>query len=256
MLPQEGWRESSHVQLTVLAPAVDFTLLDFSCPQEFGVSARRGFGGKHHYLLRLRDRISPVLADRTVGQAELSHRLEISHDHATIYSQRTDLSGWQIHEDLPGALFRRRYDVLVGALELSTKLFRRVAAVQLLAMIRYAHCENERTKLERLEQMLIQLETQLHESFTLQDLAQRFGMSPSEFSKAFKSCFGCVPHAYLDLIRIAQGHRYLVHSEQSLADTAYALGYSSQAHFTTSFGRQTGKTPAVYRDRMRIRLEA
>lgn len=38
--------------------------------------------------------------------------------------------------------------------------------------------------------------------------------------------------------------------ERPIADIAYALGYSSQAHFTTMFRRMTGQSPGAYRTRL------
>jgi len=83
---------------------------------------------------------------------------------------------------------------------------------------------------------------------TVDALAEQVGLSPHHFARAFKATFGVSPHAYVTERRLDAAMRQLrAASEDSIAEVASGVGFSSQSHFTEVFRRRIGTTPARWR---------
>ncbi|MCI0569454.1 MAG: AraC family transcriptional regulator [Myxococcaceae bacterium] len=91
------------------------------------------------------------------------------------------------------------------------------------------------------------VEANLGRPLHLQDLAQRSGLSPFHFARAFKQSMGVTPHAFVQQRRVERARELLRTSDRSLGEVALETGFSSQSHFTTVFRRVTGLTPSVVR---------
>jgi AraC family transcriptional regulator len=87
----------------------------------------------------------------------------------------------------------------------------------------------------------------LGETLEIADMAAAASLSPFHFLRCFKSVTGETPHAFVTRERIEKAERLLLNSPLSLVDVALVCGFSSQAHFTTSFAKSKGTTPAKYR---------
>jgi AraC-like DNA-binding protein len=84
---------------------------------------------------------------------------------------------------------------------------------------------------------------------SLSQLSALAHLSPFYFARAFTKAVGLPPHAYLEAVRI-QKARELIDSGAAIADTAVAVGYADQSHFTCRFKRVLGITPGQFaRDR-------
>lgn len=90
------------------------------------------------------------------------------------------------------------------------------------------------------------LETHYAEPVTLDVLAAHTGFSPFHLLRTFRRTLGVPPHVYLESVRIRHAQR-LIAAGVALAEVAYAVGFSSQSHFTTRFRRIIGVTPGRYR---------
>lgn len=90
------------------------------------------------------------------------------------------------------------------------------------------------------------LEANLAEPVTLGELAGAVGLSPFHLVRVFRRAVGVPPHVYLESARIRRAQQ-LIAAGAPLAEVAYAVGYSSQSHFTTRFRRVIGVTPGRYR---------
>lgn len=75
------------------------------------------------------------------------------------------------------------------------------------------------------------------------------GLSGFHFAHAFTAMLGYSPHQYILDRRIAQAHQLLASTSMSLADISYQVGFSSQAHMTTTFCKRFGATPGKLRQR-------
>lgn len=95
------------------------------------------------------------------------------------------------------------------------------------------------------------IETRIGTRITLADLADMCGISQFRFMRAFKAETGFNPHQYVIERRVARAKDLLQDSQDSIADIAYDVGFSSQAHMTDVFRKRVGATPGQFRRIMR-----
>nr|WP_245502473.1 AraC family transcriptional regulator [Bradyrhizobium betae] len=81
----------------------------------------------------------------------------------------------------------------------------------------------------------------------LSDLANIAGLSRMHFAAQFRIATGYRPHEYLQHQRIEHAKSLLSTTETPLVEVALAVGFCTQAHFSTVFKRTTGETPARWR---------
>lgn len=84
-------------------------------------------------------------------------------------------------------------------------------------------------------------------AFTLAGLAAEADVHPSYLADAFRRHFGCTVGAYLRRQRVTLACQHLTNSDAPLASIALLTGFADQCHFTRTFKRQIGLTPAAYR---------
>ena len=95
--------------------------------------------------------------------------------------------------------------------------------------------------------MLEFIATHLDREITLADLAAIAELSTHHFGEAFKISTGQPPYRYVMERRVDRARELLRDGEHSIAEIAYAAGFSSQTHLTTNFRRVTGVTPGRFR---------
>ena len=100
---------------------------------------------------------------------------------------------------------------------------------------------------ERLSRVIERIEDSIEHGISLQALADEAGLSRTYFAAAFRDATGYSPHRYLTRRRIARAREQLRHTDLDLAEIALRCGFSSQAHFTEYFRRETGTTPRAFR---------
>ena len=79
------------------------------------------------------------------------------------------------------------------------------------------------------------------------ELAKIARLSPFHFSRLFKNSVGMTPCQYVIRERIREGSRMLRTGQDSIAEIALAVGFSSQSHFSDVFRKVTGSTPKQQR---------
>jgi AraC-like DNA-binding protein len=82
--------------------------------------------------------------------------------------------------------------------------------------------------------------------WTLQELAERAGMSRSTFALRFKATVGDSPLEYLTRWRMLLAGDRLVNSGDPVSTIALSLGYESESAFSTAFKRVMGSSPRQY----------
>src|SRR6202044_3411074 len=87
--------------------------------------------------------------------------------------------------------------------------------------------------------------------WTLQELAERSGMSRSTFALKFRQTVGESPTEYLTRWRMLLAGDKLANSTDPISVIALSLGYESESAFSTAFKRVMGCSPRQYsRDRI------
>lgn len=91
------------------------------------------------------------------------------------------------------------------------------------------------------------IDAQDSHKLSLEEIASAAGMSPYHFARVFRATFGVGVKRYVLLRRIERAQDLIAKTDQSLAEIAYAVGFSSQSHMTSVFGNLAGRTPASFR---------
>lgn len=104
----------------------------------------------------------------------------------------------------------------------------------------------------RLQAALAALHAQPARRWTVQALAQQVGMSRTGFAVQFRQQVGQAPLTYLAHWRMQLAKERLAASTVSLAELAPALGYESEAAFSTAFKRIMGRSPRHYRQQLAV----
>ena len=99
-------------------------------------------------------------------------------------------------------------------------------------------------RLRRVEQHIA---AHFERGISLSELAGVAGLSRMHFAAQFRAATGYRPREYLLNHRIEQARSLLTTSDRPLAEIALAVGFSTQAHFSTVFKRISGETPARWR---------
>jgi AraC-like DNA-binding protein len=85
------------------------------------------------------------------------------------------------------------------------------------------------------------------ESWTVELLASRAGMSRAGFAARFRDLVGEPPLQYLTRWRMHKAAQMLRSGDKSLAEIAGYVGYEANAAFSKAFKRWTGSAPGAYR---------
>jgi AraC-like DNA-binding protein len=90
---------------------------------------------------------------------------------------------------------------------------------------------------------------------TLSDMADIAALSPSHFSRVFRSIVGIPPVAFQAALRLDLAKRLLLTTSLSVTEICFAVGYDSPGTFTARFSRSVGLPPRSVRERARAGRE-
>lgn len=90
-----------------------------------------------------------------------------------------------------------------------------------------------------------------NENIVVNDLAERFGMSPNYFSSTFKRQMHQSAIGYLSGLRVEKAKELLLKSELNVVDIAKTVGYEDSQYFFRVFKKYTGATPLTWREQNR-----
>lgn len=106
---------------------------------------------------------------------------------------------------------------------------------------------------ERLTPIINKFRHERYVELSLKEAAALCHLSPSYFSRLFKSVFRYSYSEYSIRHRLYSAARLLVQGEQSITSVAYELGFSSPSHFISLFKKQFGVTPKKYHDQVAVK---
>ncbi len=84
---------------------------------------------------------------------------------------------------------------------------------------------------------------------SLEDAAKICFMSPSHFSRSFKTVYQVSFSEYKLRTKMFLAARLLLTTDQSITNLGYELNFASPSHFIASFKKQFGETPKQYQKR-------
>lgn len=82
---------------------------------------------------------------------------------------------------------------------------------------------------------------------SLLDLASETHYSPYHFLRLFKQHTGKTPFEFLLDVKIEKAKILLKHSDQTISETCYQSGFSSNSYFCQVFKKKTGISPSQYK---------
>lgn len=100
----------------------------------------------------------------------------------------------------------------------------------------------------RLRQVVEYVDANLSGQITLPDMAAVAGLSRMHFASQFRAATGLRPHEFVLRRRVWRAQELLRESTTEILEVALAVGFRTQAHFTTVFKRFVGSTPHRWRD--------
>ncbi|MGB3617977.1 MAG: AraC family transcriptional regulator [Catalinimonas sp.] len=124
--------------------------------------------------------------------------------------------------------------------ELIIRLLQTPLRPQLIGYHHYAD------KAQRIEVVLDYIRKNIHQTLTLQALADQSCMSKASFQRHFKQRFGTSPIEFINQERIRQAKKRLAQPGRSVADVAFEFGFKNVAYFIRIFKRYVGTTPKHY----------
>ena len=87
----------------------------------------------------------------------------------------------------------------------------------------------------------------LFEPLSVERVAAVVNLSPSHFSRQFRSRTGFSPHEYIVLHRIDEAKALLHGTNLSVKEIAFRVGYHSEVNFIASFTDKVGVSPTTFR---------
>ncbi len=98
-----------------------------------------------------------------------------------------------------------------------------------------------------LNAMLTLVDERLHEPLTLNDLARAASVTPAHLIRICRAALGDTPVALLWQRRLRRGRDLIERTGLSVAEVAYAVGFSSPYHFSRRFREAYGSSPRAHR---------
>jgi transcriptional regulator GlxA family with amidase domain len=89
----------------------------------------------------------------------------------------------------------------------------------------------------------------LHETLTVDAMAERVNLSPRHFTRRFRAMFGITPADFVEELRLDEARWLLANEDESVDKVAETVGYTNDDTFRRAFVRRFGILPTEYRDR-------
>ena len=131
----------------------------------------------------------------------------------------------------------------------------RVKVLELLLVLTELNPAQERSETVRFTQSQIEAVKELHaflvahfsEHYTIEELAERFELSPTVLKKCFKGVYGDSIYAYMKRYRLQVAEQLLKETSLTVGEIAARTGYLNPNKFTSAFCAEYGVPPTRYR---------
>ncbi len=89
-------------------------------------------------------------------------------------------------------------------------------------------------------------------NLSVESLSESVGYTANYFSKIFKKITGMCLHDYIKMVRINQAKDQLKNTKLTIREISDMTGFINQNYFYSSFKKETGLTPALYRSKCNV----
>jgi transcriptional regulator GlxA family with amidase domain len=100
---------------------------------------------------------------------------------------------------------------------------------------------------DRLGELVTWMSGHLTEDLTIEALAEWVCLSPRQFSRRFKTAYGCTPADFVEDLRLSAARHRLGEPGMTIDSIAASVGFKSADVFRRVFERRLGVTPSLYR---------
>ena len=97
----------------------------------------------------------------------------------------------------------------------------------------------------------VMIRESLETCITIQEIAQKLGISYSSFRKLFKEYTGIAPAMYQHNLRLQLAKELLTSTDESIKEIAYRLNFGSPDYFSSKFKAKIGMKPSDFREKCR-----
>jgi AraC-like DNA-binding protein len=193
-------------------------------------------------------------------QMSLSACLSLSHDDTSnVLLQHA----YQRHYQLPDRkTYEQRFTAVLEALETETRwrnlhvtatIFHWLAEVQEALRPDPSAAEGNSKMVHHVLAAQEWIQQHLDENVSVADWAAACGLNPDYFSRLFKSHTGMTPKAWLIERRLQLACQRLASPGETIVEVAYHCGFNCPFHFSRTFKRRFGISPASYRRVRQVR---
>lgn len=136
----------------------------------------------------------------------------------------------------------------------------RVKVLELLLILTGLETIEDTAKTHAFPEAQIEVIKQVHtflmehykEHYTIEELAERFELSPTVMKKCFKGVYGDSVYSYMKLYRLQVAERLLKESRLTVNEIAAQIGYLNPNKFTSAFCAVYGVPPTAYRNEVQM----
>jgi AraC family transcriptional regulator len=107
----------------------------------------------------------------------------------------------------------------------------------------------------RIDDLMASIQTQLEMPIPVEEMAAETGMSVNSLISNFARVTGRTPAQYVLHQRLRRACWFLANRPLSVAEIAFATGFSSHAHLCAAFRRKLAMSPGEWRDFARGRVD-
>lgn len=109
------------------------------------------------------------------------------------------------------------------------------------------HVYFSQTQIDAIKQIHTFLREHYNEHYTIEELSERFELSPTVMKKCFKEVYGDSVYSYMKRYRLQVSERLLRESRLTVGEIASQVGYLNPNKFTSAFCAEYGVPPTAYR---------
>ncbi len=129
----------------------------------------------------------------------------------------------------------------------------RATVLRMMAILcrRYSRADTPSAADSRLlsciKQALGYIHAESHRDLSLDEIAEKVGLSKFYFAREFRNLTGHTVVSYINILRCENAKRMLAENRLSVGEIGRACGFSNQSYFTRAFTAITGTRPGEYR---------